>query len=128
MRRCLDPRAFQITFGDQNSSEIYSKKIARKTVARKASDPRSTLEPQWNIIENGTITKYTLHTKTLDTRNCPVKRENDLEIVTHLQPSHQKQVSPPKRLIHMVACKSLRECNRNPEKIKEFCSIEKTRA
>ena len=34
------------------------KNIARKSKARKAPEPRGTLKPQWNIIQDGTITNY----------------------------------------------------------------------
>ena len=58
----------EITFGDETSSVVYNKKnFARKTIARKVPEPRGTLKPQWNIIPDGTVTKYTPHTITLDT-------------------------------------------------------------
>ena len=118
----------EITFGDKTSTLIYGRKqVARKTIARKASEPRGTLKPQWNIIENGTITNYSPHTITLhtDNRKNTVIRKNDLTIVTQPLTSQQRQPSPPRRLIHMVACKSLREYNNNKEKIKQFCLEEK---
>ena len=60
----------EITFGDKASTVIYGRKqIARKTIARKAPEPRGTLRPQWNKIENGTITNYSPNTITLDTNN-----------------------------------------------------------
>ena len=44
---------------------MYTKRqLARKTIARKAHEPRRTLKPQWNIIENGTVTNYSLHNNT----------------------------------------------------------------
>ena len=113
------PSKLEITFGDKTSTLIYGRKqVARKTIARKASEPRGTLKPQWNIIENGTITSYPPHTITLNTdnRKNTVIRKNDLAIVTQLLTSQQRQPSPPKRLIHMVACKSLREYNNNKNK------------
>ena len=64
------PSKLEITFGDKTSTVTYSKKqLARKTIARKAPEPRGTLKPEWDIIENGTITNYSSHTKTLDTDN-----------------------------------------------------------
>ena len=60
-----------------------------------------------------------------DNRKNTVIRKNDLAIVTKPLTSQQRQSSPPKRLIHMVACKSLREYNNNKEKIKQFCLEEK---
>ena len=124
------PSKLEITFRDKTSTVICSKKpLAQKTIARKATEPRGTLKPQWNIIENGTITNYSPHTITLDTDNTKntVIRKSDLAIVTQPLPSHQKQTTPPKILIHMVACKLLREYNKNQEK-KEFCLEEKRRA
>ena len=118
------PSKLEVTFGDKTTTLIYGKKqVARKSIARKAPEPRGTLKPQWNIIENGTITNYSPHTITLDTNNRKntVIRKSDLAIVTQPLTPHEIQTSPPKRLIHMVACKSLREYNNNKEKIKKFC-------
>ena len=122
------PSKLEITFGDKTSTLIYGRKqVARKTKARKAPEPRGTLKPQWNIIENGTITNYSPHTITLDTNNRKntVIRKNDLAIITQQIPLQETQNPPQKRLIHMVACKSLREYNNNKEKIKQFCLEEK---
>ena len=122
------PSKLEVTFGDKTATLIYGKKqVARKSIARKAPEPRGTLKLQWNIIENGTITSYSPHTITMDTNNRKntVIRESDLAIVTQPLAPHQRQPSPPKRLIHMVACKSLREHNNNKEKIKQFCLEEK---
>ena len=122
------PSKLEITFGDKTSTLIYGRKqIARKTIARKAPEPSGTLKPQWNRIENGTITNYSPHTITLNTdnRKNTVIRKNDLAKVTQSLTSQERQLSPPKRLIHMVACKSLREHNNNKEKIKQFCLEEK---
>ena len=46
-------------------------------------------------------------------------------IVTQPLTPQPRQPSPPKRLKHMVGCKSLREYNNNKEKIKQFCLEEK---
>ena len=54
-----------------------------------------------------------------------VIRKSDLAIVTQPITHQQEQATPAKRLIHMVACKSLREYNNNQEKIKKFCLEEK---
>ena len=113
------PSKLEITFGDKTSTVIYGRKqISRKTIARKAPEPRGTLKPQWNIIENGTITNYSPHTIILDANNRKntVIRKNDLAIVTQPIPPQQKQPPPPKRLFHMVACKSLREYNNNKKR------------
>ena len=83
------PDKLKITFGDKTSTVIYNgKNIARKTLARKAPEPRGTLKPQWNIIHNGTITNYSPHTVTFDTdnRKNTVIRKNDLAIVTETIP------------------------------------------
>ena len=64
------PDKLEITFGDKTFTVIYNRKnIARKTLARKAQEHRGTLKPQWNIINDGTITNYSPHTVTLDTDN-----------------------------------------------------------
>ena len=113
----ISPSKLEITFGDKTSAVIYSKRqLTRKTKARKAHEPRVTLKPQWNIIENGTITNYSPHIIKLDTDNRKNTVKNDLAFVTQPLPLHQKQKSPPKRLIHIVTCKSLRENNNNQEK------------
>ena len=124
------PSKLEITFRDKTSTVICRKKqLAQKTIARKATEPRGTLKPQGNIIENGTITNYSPHIITLDTDNTKntVIRKMDLAIVTQPLPSHQKQTTPPKSIIHMVACKLLREYNNNQEK-KQFCLEQKRRA
>ena len=78
-------------------------------------------------MENGTITNYSPHTIKLDTdnRKNTVIRKSNLAIVTQPLLSQHKRTSPPKRLIHMVACKSLREYKNNKEKTKQFCLEEK---
>ena len=96
----------EITFGDKTSTIVYNKKqVARETIARKAPEPRGTLKPQWNIIENGTITNYSPHTITLDTANRKntVIRKSDLAIVTQPLTHQQEPPQPTKRLIHFVA-------------------------
>ena len=61
----ITPSKLEITFGDKTSMVIYGRnQIARKTIARKAPEPRGTLKPQWNIIENGTIKNYSPHNQT----------------------------------------------------------------
>ena len=57
-----------ITFGYKTTSINNTRKqIARKTLARKAPEPRGTLKPLWNIIPDGTITNYSPTTITLVT-------------------------------------------------------------
>ena len=115
----ITPSNLEVKFGDKISTVIYSEReLASKTLARKAPEPRGTLKPQWNIIENGTITNYSPNTITLDTdkRKNTVIGKSDIAIVTQPLPVHQKQTSPPKRLIHMVASKYLKEYNRNKKK------------
>ena len=107
-----------LTFGDKTTTITNTRKqVARKTLARRSNEPRGTLKPLWNIIPYGTITNYTPRRITLDTHNCKntVIRKNDLAIVNETKP----------RLIHFVACKTVREYKRNQEKIKEFLLTEK---
>ena len=121
------PDRLEITFGDKTSTITYNKKnIARKTLARKVPEPRGTLKPQWNILPDGKITKYSPHTITLDTdnRKNTVIRKNDLAIVTETKP-REPEPEPKPRLIHMVACKTVGEYKRNQEKIRKFCLEEK---
>ena len=123
--RKIYPSEVHFTLGDKTVKFIKSRKnIARKSLARKPKDPRHTLAPQWNIIQDGTITGYTPHTITIDTplRKNTVIRKNDLAIVTEQKPIPEltKELQKP-RLIHMVACKTLAEYKRNQEKIKKFC-------
>ena len=56
----ITPDKLSITFGDKTSVLINKRKqVARKTLMRKAPEPRGTLKPLWNIIPDGTITDYT---------------------------------------------------------------------
>ena len=60
------------------------KNVARKSLKRKTKEPRHTLAPQWNTIEDFTIRGYSPHTITIDTplgKNTVI-RKNDLAIVT----------------------------------------------
>ena len=114
----ITPDKLMITFGNKTTSITNTRKqIARKTIARKAPEPRGTLKPLWNIIPDGTITNYSPTTITLDTntRKNTVIRKNDLAIINETKP----------RLMHFVACKTVREYNRNQEKIKQFLLTEK---
>ena len=97
---------------------------------RKAPEPRRTLKPVWNIIPDGTITDYTPTTISLDTHNRSNTRtrKSDLAIATETyeKPAPPPQIQEPKpRLMHFVACKTVREYNRNREKIRKFCLEEK---
>ena len=66
--RKITPSEIHFTLGDKTTKYIRTRKnIARKSLARKTKEPRHTLAPQWNIIEDGTITGYSPHTITLDT-------------------------------------------------------------
>ena len=121
------PDKLEITFGDKTSTVIYNRKnIARKTLARKVPEPWGTLKPQWNIIQDGTITNYSPHTITLDTdnRKNTVIRKSDLAIVTETKPREPVPEQKP-RLIHMVVCKTVGEYKRKQEKIRKFCLEEK---
>ena len=121
--RKITPSEIHFTLGDKTTKYIRTRKnTARKSLARKTKEPRHTLAPQWNIIEDGTITGHSPHTITLDTplRKSTVIRKNDLAIVTEKKtlPTHQTVKNKP-RLIHMVACKTVGEYKRNQEKIKK---------
>ena len=123
--RKITPSEIHFTLGDKTTKYIKTRKnVARKSLARKTKEPRHTFAPQWNIIEDGTITGYSPHTITIDTplRKNTVIRKNDLAIVTEKKtlPTHQTVENKP-RLIHMVACKTVGEYKRNQEKIKKFC-------
>ena len=66
--RKIYPSEIHFTIGDKTTKFIKTRKnIARKSLARKTKEPRHTLAPQWNIIQDGTITDYTPHTITIDT-------------------------------------------------------------
>ena len=123
--RKITPSEIHFTLGDKTTKYIRTRKnIARKSLARKTKEPRHTLAPQWNIIEDGTITGYSPRTITLDTplRKNTVIRKNDLAIVTEKKTLPTQQIVENKpRLIHMVACKTVGEYKRNQEKIKKFC-------
>ena len=75
----INPDRLEIAFGDKTSTVVFKKKnVARKTIARKAPEPRGTLKPQWNIIPDGTITHYSPHTITLDTntrKNAVIRKK-----------------------------------------------------
>ena len=110
----ITPSEFHFTIGDKTTKLIVNKRnVGKKTITRKTKEPRPTLAPQLNIIPDGTITNYTPHTITVDTplRKNTVLRKSDIAIVTETKP----------RLIHMVACKTVGEYNRNREKIIKFC-------
>ena len=63
--REISPSKIHFSIGDKTTKVVYNKKnVARKSIARKSKEPRDTLAPQWNIISDGTITKYT-HTQLL---------------------------------------------------------------
>ena len=127
----ITPVKLSITFGDKTSVLINKRKqVARKTLMRKAPEPRGTLKPLWNIIPDGTITDYTPTTISIDTHNRSNTRirKSDLAIATE---TYQNSTSPPQlkepkpRLMYFVACKTVREYNRNREKIRKFCLEEK---
>ena len=107
-----------IKFEDKKTIITNTKKqVARKTLAHRTTEHRGTLKPLWKINPDNKIKSYSPTTITLDTNNRKntVIRKNDLTIVNESKP----------RLIHLVACKTVREYNRNQEKIKEFSLTEK---
>ena len=66
----ITPDKLRITFGDKTSVLLNKRKqVARKTIMRRAPEPRGTLEPLWNIIPDGTITDNTPTTISIDTHN-----------------------------------------------------------
>ena len=73
--RKIMPSEIHFTLGDKTTKYIKPRKnIARKSLARKTKEPGHTLAPQWNIIEDGTITGYSPHTITIDT---PLKKRSN---------------------------------------------------
>ena len=115
------PDKLMLTICDKTTTITNTRKqVARRTLARRATEPRGTLKPLWNIIPDGTITNYSPTTLTLETntRKNTVIRKNDLAIVNKTKP----------RLMQFVACKTVREHNRNQEKIKQFLLTEKKQA
>ena len=110
-----------VTFGDKTTTLVKTRKqVARKTLARKAPEPRGRLKPLWNIRPDGTITNYSPTTITFDTNNRKntVIRKNDLATINESKP----------RLMQFVACKTVREYNRNQDKIKQFLLTERRQA
>ena len=106
------PDKLSISSGDKTSVIVRSKnKVARKTIMRRAKEPRGTLKPMWNINPDGTITNYTPHTITINTpkRKDTVIRKNDIAIATETIPEKPG-------LIEFVACKTVGEYKRNREK------------
>ena len=115
----ISPSEIHFSIGDKTTKIIYNKRnVARKSIARKTKEPRNTLAPQWNIIQDGTIKNCTPHTLTIDTplRKNTVIRKNDIAIATETKPLPETKP----RLIHMVECKTIGEYRRNQEKIKKF--------
>ena len=111
----ISPSEIHFSIGDKTTKIIYKKRnVARISIARKTKEPRNTLAPQWNIIQDGTIKNYTPHTITIDAplRKNTVIRKNDIAIATETQPLPETKP----RLIHMVACKTIGEYRRNREK------------
>ena len=86
----LTTSKLETTFVDKTQTVKFDKKnVARKTIARRASEPKSTLKPLWNIITDRKTTKNSPHTITLDT---PVRKKN------------------------FVECKTVEDCKRNAKK------------
>ena len=106
-----------ITFGGKTTTITNTKKeVARKTLARRTTEPRGTLKPLYNITSGGTFSNYS-PTITLDTHN----RKNT--IIREINLANVNESKP--RLMHFVAGQTVREYNRNQEKIKEFLLTEK---
>ena len=112
--RKITPSELHFSIGDKTTKIIYNKRnVARKSIARKAKEPRQILASQCNIISDGTITNYTPHTITLDTslRENTVTRKNDRAIATETKPLPKPPETKP-QLIHMVACKTVGQYKR----------------
>ena len=78
--RKIHPSEIHFTLDDKTTKDHKTQKnVERKLLARKTKEPRHTLAPKWNIIEDGTITGYSPHTITIDTllRKNTVIRKND---------------------------------------------------
>ena len=127
----ITPDKLSIIFREKTSVLINKRKqVARKTLMRRAPEPRGIIKPLWNKLPDGTITDYTPTTISIDTHNRANTRirKSDLAIATE---THQKPTPPPQsqepkpRLMHFVASKTVREYNRNREKIRKFCLEEK---
>ena len=116
------PDKLSITFGDNASVLVKSKKqVARKTIMRRAKEPRGTLKPLWNIIPDGTITNYTPHTITIDTRT----RKNTVIRKSHIAIAADKRtlvrtIQAKPQLMELVVLKTIGEYNRNTEKLRKF--------
>ena len=126
----MTPGNLTIAFGDKTSILIIkTKQVARKTLMRRAPEPWGTLKPLWNIIPDGTITDYSPTTISIDTqsRTNTRNRKSDLAIATetYQKPTPPQTQEPKPRLMHFVACKTVREYIKNREKIHKFCLEEK---
>ena len=97
---------------------------------RRAPEPRGTLKPLWNIITDGTTTDYTLTTISTDTHNrenvCIRKSDLAIATKTYQKPTPQQKQKPKPQLVHFIACKTVREYNRNRENIRKLCLEEKS--
>ena len=90
--RKIYPSEIHFTIVDKTTKFIKTRKnIARKSLARKTKEPRHTLAPQWNMIQDGMLTDYTPHTITIETplRKHTVLRKSDLAIVNEQKPSQK---------------------------------------
>ena len=94
---------------------------------RRAPEPRGTLKPLCNNFPDGIITDYTPTTISIDTHNRINTRirKSDLAIATKTYQKPTKSQENKPRLIHFVACKTVREYNKNKEKIRKFRLEEK---
>ena len=91
--------------------------MARKSPSRKTKESRHILSPQKNIIENGTITRYSPHTIDTTMRKNTVIKKTDLAIVTKKKQVIETVTTEQKpRLIHLITRKTEGEYKRNQEK------------
>ena len=83
----ITPDILGITFGYKTSVLINKRKqVARKTIMRRAPEPRGTLEPLWKTIPDRTITDYTPTTISINTNNRENTRikKSDIAIARNL--------------------------------------------
>ena len=115
--RKIYPSRNHFTIGDNTSKFITSgSNIAKKSLARKTKEPRHTLAPHWNFIEDGTITVYSPHAITINTplRKTTVIRKKDSGKVAEKKPRIEPALNKQKpTLVHMVACKTVGEYKMN---------------
>ena len=108
------PDKLSITFSDKTSVLVKTQnQVARKTIMRRAKEPRGTLKPLWTIIPDRTITNYTPRTITIHThtRKDTVIRKSDIAIATDTK-TLLRTIQAKERLMEFVGCKTVGEYDR----------------